>query len=58
MSGLRVSAAGYPPPLPLKRLMGEDKEEIDKREDGVGVVEAQYFTIDSLTLENGEKLST
>jgi homoserine O-acetyltransferase len=31
-------------------------KKIDKREDGVGVVEAQYYTIDSLTLENGEKL--
>lgn len=31
-------------------------KKIDKREDGVGVVETQYHTIDSLTLENGEKL--
>lgn len=31
-------------------------KKIDKREDGVGVVETQYYTIDSLTLENGEKL--
>jgi homoserine O-acetyltransferase len=31
-------------------------KKIDKREDGVGVVEAQYYTIDSLTLESGEKL--
>ena len=31
-------------------------KKIDKREDGVGVVEAQFYTIDSLTLENGEKL--
>ena len=29
---------------------------IDKREDGVGVVETQYFIIDSLTLENREKI--
>ncbi len=31
-------------------------KKIDKREDGVGVVETQYHTIDSLTLESGEKL--
>jgi len=31
-------------------------KKIDKREDGVGVVETQYFIIDSLTLESGEKL--
>ncbi|MCI0480572.1 MAG: homoserine O-acetyltransferase [Candidatus Dadabacteria bacterium] len=31
-------------------------KKIDKRGDGVGVVETQYYTIDSLTLENGEKL--
>ena len=31
-------------------------KKIDKREDGVGVVEPQYYTIDSLTLESGEKL--
>ena len=29
---------------------------IDKHEEGVGVVEPQYYTIDSLTLESGEKL--